>query len=342
MRLVVGHRPFLVILFVFLALLPTFANPYFMFIANMLMLYMLLALGLNLLLGYAGQFALANAAMFGIGAYGTALLQVKLGWPYWCAAPSGAVLAMLIGTALAFPALRLSGIYLALATLAFALVTQWVLMHWESVTFGAGGFAAPVLDLGRLPIGPDLAIYYLSWIVTVALIALAWSIVRSRVGRAFVAIRDGEIAGQALGIDLLKYKAIAFALSGFYAGTAGALYPPLLGFVAPESFDLFQLVIQKSMVVVGGIGSIMGSIIGATLMVVLLEVLREFKAAQEIIFGAVLIAFVIFQPHGVVALFKKLPGWEEPLNSAGPVGRGRDDMAVMDRPGPELATDERP
>jgi branched-chain amino acid transport system permease protein len=308
----------------------------------MLMLYMLLALGLNLLLGYAGQFALANAAMFGIGAYGTALLQVKLGWPYWAAAPSGALLAMLIGTALAFPALRLSGIYLALATLAFALVTQWVLMHWETVTFGAGGFAAPVLDLAPLPVDPDVAIYYLSWIVTVGLIALAWSIVRSRLGRAFVAIRDGEIAAQALGIDLLKYKAIAFALSGFYAGTAGALYPPLLGFVAPESFDLFQLVIQKSMVVVGGIGSIMGSIIGATLMVVVLEALREFKAAQEVIFGAVLIAFVIFQPHGVVALFRRLPGWEEPLNSAGSARGGSDDAQALDRPAPGLAADERP
>lgn len=342
MRFVVGHRSCLVALFALLALLPAFANPYIMFVANMLMLYMLLALGLNLLLGYAGQFALANAAMFGIGAYGAALLQVKLGWPYWAAAPSGALLAMLIGTALAFPALRLSGIYLALATLAFALVTQWVLLHWESVTFGAGGFAAPALDLSPLPIGPDVAIYYLTWIVTIALIALAWSIVRSRIGRAFVAIRDGEVAAQALGINLLKYKAIAFALSGFYAGTAGALYPPLLGYVAPESFDLFQLVIQKSMVVVGGIGSIMGSIVGATLMVVVLEVLREFKAAQEIIFGAVLIAFVIFQPHGVVALFRKLPGWEEPLNSAASVGRGGDHAKIRERPAPELAADERP
>jgi len=314
-RLAFGSRQFLALLFLGLAIIPWVANPYILYVANLALLYIILALGLNMLVGYAGQFALANAAMFGIGAYGTGLLEVRLGLPYLLAAPGGAVLAMLIGTAITFPALRLSGIYLALSTLAFAMFSQWVLLHWNSVTYGGGGFRVPNLDLSPLPIGPDLGIYYLSWVVTLVLVVLAWSLVRSRIGRAFVAIRDGEIAAQSLGIDLLRYKALAFALSGFYAGVAGALYTPLLGYISPEGFDLFQMIIQKSMIVVGGMGSILGSVIGATVMVAVLELLREFKSTQEIVFGSILIAFVLFRPRGIVTLLRRLPGWEEPLSS---------------------------
>jgi branched-chain amino acid transport system permease protein len=314
MRLV-GSRPFLVVLFAALAILPWIANPYLLFVGNLALLYIILAIGLNILVGYAGQFALANAAMFGIGAYGASLLQVRLGVPYFAAAPCGALLAMLIGTTIALPALRLSGIYLGLISLAFALLTQWVLLHWNSVTLGAGGFPVPHLNLAPLQVHPDIGIYYLSWIVTIALVAAAWLVVRSRIGRAFIAIRDGEIAAQSLGVDPLRYKALAFALSGFYAGTAGALYAPLLGYVSPEGFDLFQMIIQKSMIVVGGMGSILGSVIGAVVMVWVLEVLREFKSTQEIVFGAILIAFVLFRPAGLVALFRRVPGWDEPVSA---------------------------
>ena len=315
MARLVGNRPFLILLFAAFAVVPWVANPYILYVGNLALLYMILATGLNLLVGYAGQFALANAAMFGIGAYGTSLLQVRLGVPYVVAAPGGAVLAMLIGTTIALPALRLSGIYLGLISLAFALFTQWVLLHWNAVTFGAGGFPVPHLDLAPLAIGSDLAIYYVSWLVTLALVVLAWRLVRSRIGRAFVAIRDGEIAAQSLGVDPLRYKALAFALSGLYAGIAGALYAPLLGYISPEGFDLFQMIIQKSMIVVGGMGSIMGSVIGAVVVVVALEALRAFKSTQEIVFGAILIGFVLFRPRGLVAFLQLLPGWDEPVSA---------------------------
>jgi branched-chain amino acid transport system permease protein len=315
LRFVFGQREFLVVLFVLLALLPTVSNPYTLFVGNLIMIYIILAIGLNLLIGYAGQLALANAAMFGIGTYGTALLQVKLGWPYVLAAPGGVVVAIAIGSLIAFPALRLGGIYLALTTLAFAEFTRWVLLHWNSVTFGAGGFETPNLDLSPLPIGPDQAIYYLSLIVCALMIVFGMRVVRSRVGRSFVAIRDGEVAAQALGISLLRYKTMAFALSAFYAGVAGALYSPLLGYVSPEGFNLFQMVIHKSMVVVGGMASIVGSVIGATVMLGVLEALREFKSTQEIVFGAILIIFVVFRPHGLVSFLKRFRGWEEPVNA---------------------------
>jgi branched-chain amino acid transport system permease protein len=313
-RLLIGNRAFLTLLFAALLVLPAFANQYTVFVGNLVLLYIILALGLNILVGFAGQLAFANAAIYGIGAYGTALLQVHLGWSFWVAAPVGAILAMVIGTLLAFPALRLSGIFLALATLAFAQATQWVLWHWESVTFGAGGFRVPSPNFGWLPIKHDYGIYFVTWIVAVALLVFAWRIMRSRVGRAFVAMRDGEIAAQSLGIDLLTYKATAFALSSFYAGAAGALYSALLGYVSPESFDLFQMIIHKAMIVVGGLGSV----VGASLLVYVMELLREFKSTQEIVFGAVLVGFMVFQPHGLVVFFKRwLPGWEEPVHLAG-------------------------
>ncbi len=318
LQALVSNRSFLTLLFGALLVLPAFANQYTLFVANLMLLYIILASGLNILVGFAGQLAFANAAIYGIGAYGTALLQVHLGWSFWAAAPVGAVLAMVIGTLLAFPALRLSGIFLALSTLAFAQATQWVLWHWESVTFGAGGFRTPAVDFGWIPIKPDYGIYFVSWAVTLVLLLFTWRIMRSRIGRAFVAMRDGEIAAQSLGIDLLTYKATAFALSSFYAGAAGALYSALLGFVSPEGFDLFQMIIHKAMIVVGGLGSVVGSVLGASLLVYVMELLREFKSTQEIVFGALLVGFMVFQPNGLVVFLKRwLPGWREPLHLAG-------------------------
>jgi branched-chain amino acid transport system permease protein len=317
LRALVGNRSFLTLLFGVLLLLPLAANQYTLFVGNLMLLYIILALGLNILVGFAGQLAFANAAIYGIGAYGTALLQVHLGWSFWAAAPVGAVLAMVIGTLLAFPALRLSGIFLALATLAFAQATQWVLWHWQSVTFGAGGFRTPAPNFGWLPVKQDYGIYLVSWAVSVVLLLFTRRIMQSRTGRAFVAMRDGEIAAQSLGIDLLTYKAMAFALSSFYAGVAGALYSGLLGYMSPEGFDLFQMIIQKAMIVVGGLGSVVGSVLGAALLVYIMEFLREFKSTQEIVFGVLLVGFMVFQPNGLVVFMKRwLPDWEEPLHLA--------------------------
>lgn len=303
------------VLFALLLLAPTVGNQYHAFIANLILLYIILSLGLNLLIGYAGQLALSNAAMYGIGAYGTGLMMVHFGWPYWAAAPCGVLIAMASGTLLALPALRLSGIYLALATLAFAQTTFWVMTHWTSVTFGAGGFIPPPPDFSPLPLTQSEGIYYLSWIAAIVLYLIAKRTMESPVGRAFVAIRDGEVAAQALGIDLLRYKVLAFAMSGFYAGVAGALYSGLLGFVGPESFDLLQMILHKSAVVLGGLGSVVGSVLGGVLLTILIEFTKEMKFSIELAFGGLLILFVLFQPLGVVVFCKKwLPGWDERLH----------------------------
>jgi branched-chain amino acid transport system permease protein len=323
-----GRRNVLLALLAAAIVLPAFANVYHLFIANLILVYVLLAIGLNILVGYAGQLAFANAAMFGIGAYATGLLQVRLGWSFWLAFPSGALLATAVGLAISLPALRLSGLYLALSTLAFAQATQWVFLHWESVTFGAGGFKTPPLSFAPLPIDKPLGLYYLSLVLMLALFLFAQNLVASRVGRAFVAVRDGEVAAQSLGVDLLRYKALAFGISGFYAGTAGGLYSAMLNFVAPEGFDLFQMVLQKAMIVVGGLGSITGSVLGAGLIILLLEALRAFKGLQEIVFGALLVGFVLFMRGGLSSVLKRhVRGWEEPL-------RLRQPSALMPAPRP--------
>jgi len=314
-----GRRNVLLVLLALFLPLPFYANPYTLFVGTLVFVYVLLAVGLNLLVGYAGQLAFANAAMFGIGAYATGLLQVRLGFPFFLAFPSGALVATLVGLVISLPALRLSGLYLALTTLAFAQATQWVFLHWEAVTYGAGGFKTPLVSFAPLPVEAGAGLYWLSLALAVSLTIFAWNVAASRIGRAFVAIRDGEVAAESLGIDLLRYKALAFAMSGFYAGVAGGLYSALLNFVAPEGFDLFQMVLQKAMIVVGGLGSVTGSLLGAGLLVLLLEALRELKGTQEIAFGALLLFFVIFLRGGLVAVLKRnVPGWEEKLRFAEP------------------------
>lgn len=295
-----------------LAVMPTVANPYLLFVGNQLAIYIILALGLNLLVGYCGQLAFANAALFGIGAYATGLLKVHLGWPFFVAVPAGAALATLVGLGMALPALRLSGLYLALATLAFAQFTQWVFLHWENVTFGAGGFRVPRPDFSSLGVDPSLGTYYVSLGAAALLALFAVRVVRSRLGRALIAIRDGEVAAESLGIDLLRFKALAFGLSAFYAGVAGGLNALVLSFVAPETYDLFQMVLHKAMIVVGGLGSIAGSVLGASIVLLLLEGLRAFKSLQEVAFGAALLLCVLFAPRGLAGLVAAyVPSWRE-------------------------------
>src|SRR5882724_925751 len=302
-----------------LALFPLVANPYLLYVVNLGVIYVVLAVGLNLLLGFGGQFAFSNAALFGIGAYATGLLQVRLQWPYLLAVGAGAVFTTGVGLLVALPALRLSGLYLAMATLAFAQFTQWVLLNWEKVTFGAGGFRIPPPRFDPLPLNSAQGIYYLSLLMAAVLVLLAWNIVRSRVGRALVAIRDSELAAEALAVDLARYKTIAFVLSAFYAGMAGALYSATLNFVAPEGFDLFQMVVHFSMVVVGGLGSVWGAVLGAALLVGVQEALRAFKGAQEIAFGLVLMLAIVFLPEGLISLLRRrVPGWNEPLRRVAP------------------------
>jgi branched-chain amino acid transport system permease protein len=292
-------------------------NEFYLYVATQVLIYIILTLGLNILVGYAGQLAFSSAAMFGIGAYVAGLLIKRLHVSYWLAAPSGVIAAMAVGTLLALPALRLSGIYLALATLAFAQCTLWVMTHWISVTYGASGFTIASVNFWPLPISSDHGMYYLSWICCVVLLLLMRNLIQSRIGRAFVALRDHEIAAQSLGVYLLKYKALAFALSGFYAGVSGVLFAGLLTFIGPESFGLQQIVLQFAAMVMGGTATIAGSVLGGFLIVFIQELVKEFKFSIEITFGALLALFIILRPSGLIDLIRLVrPNWREKLHGA--------------------------
>ena len=294
---------------------PFILNPYLVFVISLVFIYTILALGLNLLLGYAGQFAFANAAFFGIGAYATALLKIHLGVTVWLGLPLAGLITAAIGVVVGLPALRLSGLYLAMATLAFGQLFQWLLIHWPSFSFGAGGIKVPHPSFGPSPFASETNVYFLCFAVALLAVAATWNLVRSRVGRAFVAIRDSEVAAQALDIDPARYKTVAFALSAFYAGIAGGLHSVLLSYVAPEGYGLFQMVIHFAMVVVGGLGSVTGSVLGAVLVTALPEVLRTFKSAQEIAFGAILMLCIIFLPDGLYGVIRRhWAGWREMLH----------------------------
>jgi len=314
----VGPRVVLPLLVAALVAAPLWVNPYVRFVLTLVFVYAILALGLNLLLGYAGQFAFANAALFGWGAYTTALLQLRAELPYPLALLGAALVTAGVGALVGLPALRLHGLYLAIVTLAFGEVTYWAMIHWGSLTGGASGLKAPGPSIPGLGLGSEQTVYYLALIAAVLLFAAAWGIVHSRFGRAFVAVRDGEIAAQALAVNLTTTKTLAFVVSAFYAGLAGGLHSAALRYVAPESFDLFEVVLQFCMVVVGGLGSVIGSALGAALVLALRETLRAAVGTQEILFGALLIACIVFMPRGLVSLLR-WPGspWLERLHRRG-------------------------
>lgn len=295
------------------ALLPAYANNYLLFVANLTLIYVILAVGLNLLIGYTGLLAFMNGSLFGVGAYATAILRLDLGMPYGLAIPFGALITMALGVLVALPALRLAGLYLALATIAFAQFILWGLLHWDRVTRGPSGILTPHVDYGALG-SFEFVHYYVTLAVVCASVWLTVNLLRSRYGRAFVAIRESEVAAECNGIDLTRYKTLAYAVSALYAGLAGGLFTPLLGIVVPESFDLSQVIVQFAMVTVGGLGSVAGAVIGAIGLVWLQEGLRKFKELQEVAFGGMILLTILFLPGGAAAMLKRrLPGWRESL-----------------------------
>jgi branched-chain amino acid transport system permease protein len=301
------------------ALAPFVVNQYQLFVGNLMLIYILLAVALNVLIGCAGQLAFANGALFGIGAYGTGLLMLDGGWPFWLALPAGSLIAMLAGVLVALPALRLRSLYLALATIAFAQFALWTFVHWDGLTHGSAGFVLPRVSFELVGASTPIGIYYLSFVLTLVLVWLAWNMLRSRVGRAFVAVRESEVAAAALAVDVTRTKTIAYAVSALYAGVAGGLFAALLGVVVPEQFNLFQIVIQFCIIIVGGLGSLWGAVAAAILVIWLQEALRGLQELQEVGFGALLLLTLLFFPGGLAQAVRRVaPAWREPLRRPAP------------------------
>ncbi|MGE0845395.1 MAG: branched-chain amino acid ABC transporter permease [Flavobacteriaceae bacterium] len=290
----------------FLLVLPQFTNPYIQYMVNLVLVYVILGIGLNFLLGYAGQFAFAHAALMGIGAYTTAIVTYRLGLSYWLALPLSGITAMIVGSLGALPAMRMKRVYLALVTLAFAELLHWVFVHWKPVTAGTDGMSVRSPEFFGYSLRGDDNTFYVLLVILIFLYIIARRIVESRIGRSFVAIRENEIVAQSCGISVGRTKALVFALSAFYAGIGGSMFALTLGYIVPDSFNLFQLVVHFSIVVIGGLISIYGSIIGAVILTALPELLRDFQALQEIIYGVLLMVFIIFMPSGIAGVAKRI------------------------------------
>lgn len=283
------------------ALAPLGLNGYWLYVLTLTEIFAIVALGLNLLTGYAGQISLCHAAFFGVGAYATAILTQKVGAPFLLSLIVGALITAVIGALAAVPAMRLKSLYLAIATLGLGVVLQKIIFEWRSLTNGGGGFALTAPNIAGFDLGAT-GLYYLTLVFLVLGLWAAWNVSRGRTGRALVMIKESEIAAGSLGIPSARYKVTVFAISAFYAAIAGGLFAFLVRYINPESFNVGLSIAFLSMVVIGGLGTIGGSILGAAFYVVVPELLRGIKDAPGLVFGLLLVIVMVLVPQGLWGL----------------------------------------
>jgi branched-chain amino acid transport system permease protein len=291
-----------VALLLLLAILPPlFLNNYYIDVLTLVGLYAVLALGLNISVGLAGLLDLGYIAFYAIGAYTYALLSTKLGISFWFALPIGGLVASAIGFMLGIITLRLRGDYLAIVTLGFIQIVHLILNNWNSLTGGPNGIlgiARP--SIASFKFSQPIHFYYLILCIAILTAVVISRLNNSMIGRAWIAMREDEIAAEAMGIDTTRMKCLAFSFAAFWAGLAGVFFAGKFAFVSPESFTFFESVFVLAMVVLGGMGSIPGAITGAIILIVLPEVLRGFASYRMLIFGAALVAMMVFRPQGLI------------------------------------------
>jgi branched-chain amino acid transport system permease protein len=299
---------YLVALVAAVALIPAFVHSDY--VLNLCIdagVYAIVVMGLGMLLGFTGQMSLAQAAFFGIGAYTSGWLTTTHGWPVWPAMAGGVALSALVALAVGYPCLRLSGHYLALATIGFGIIAQLVLINWKDVTNGSDGMTGiPPPVIGPWTFDTYGRYFYIVLVAVLLCAYVAWRIKTTRVGRALEAIRENEIAARATGIDATRYKITAFVFAGAYAGLAGALLAHSIKFLSPDSYSFDQSVVFLVMLILGGSSSIGGAILGAVLLTFLPEVLRPLKSSYIMVYGAAVIVMIIYMPRGLMGLFETL------------------------------------
>jgi len=289
---------------------------YFVAQFSFIFIYAIVGLGLMLLSGYTGQFSIGHAAFLGIGAYAEAILQAR-GWPFPLSVAAAMLIAAVAGVAVGLPALRVKGIYLAIATLAFGFIVEEIITRWESVTAGNSGKTVGPIVLAGLSIDSEIKFYYVALAIAALLTLGVVNLLRSPTGRAFVAIRDSEISAQSMGISLAYYKTLSFALSAAFAGVAGALYAHKLRFITPDQFTFLQSIELLMMIVIGGIGSIHGAFFGAAFFIALPQVIVLLKdylpdavgqaaGLHPVVFGSIMITVVLFEPLGIYGRWLKI------------------------------------
>jgi branched-chain amino acid transport system permease protein len=285
------------------------ANQYYFTLLNIIGIHTILVVGLNLLMGYAGQISLGHAAFFGLGAYTSGILTTQAAFNPWLALVLGLFVAGGAAFLIGIPVLKLRGYYLAMATLGFGVIVFIVLVQAQRFTGGPSGLTGiPSLSLFGLALDNPHRLYYLIWTCVGLLLAFSANLVDSRVGRALRALHDSEAAAQSLAVDTARLKLQIFVLSALYAALAGSLYAHTLNFIAPASFDIMFSIKLVTMVVVGGMASIWGSLLGAATLTILPEFLAFFQEFEVVIYGAILMLVMIFLPQGLVSGLMRL--WE--------------------------------
>ncbi len=293
-----------------LVVVPAMLPQYPRFVVSLALVNAIAAMGVNLSMGYAGQVSVGHAGFAAIGAYATAILMGRVGLSFWMTLPLGAALAGVMGFLIGLPALRLNPLYIAMVTFGFGQVVGYISLNWIELTNGPNGLTLPPITVGEYAFLPHT--FY--WVIAAAFVALAWvarNIARSRLGRCFIALRESELAAQAMGVHLAKYKTIAFALGAAYGGVSGSLYAGLSEFVNPDAFVFLVSILYLTMNVVGGMGTLAGPILGAVVFTVLPEILRPLAEYKEFASGGLLLVFLVFMPRGLVgiasAALRRLP-----------------------------------
>lgn len=293
------------VVFGLLAIAGVFMGSYPLYLLCLAMINVISALGLNLLTGNSGQISLCHSSFMAIGAYVSSLLTLVLGVPFWVAIPCAVLIAAALGTLLSLPTRRLRGIYLALATLGFLQLVQITLEELADLTGGVRGLKVPQPAVFA---GHPLN-YYATYLLVLVLCGLAIIVTRnilaSRIGRELNAVRTSPHASQALGVSVDRAKLVAFALSAGYAGLAGGLLAIVVGFIDPNEFGVSAALKQITFIVVGGLGSVMGSVVGATVLSALPELLRPVKEYSDVIYALILLGFLIFVPRGLAAALER-------------------------------------
>jgi branched-chain amino acid transport system permease protein len=308
-------------IFILFLVIPFISSNYLLYIINNIGIAAIAAIGLNLLIGYTGQISLGHGAFFGVGAYAAAILATDLGFPFWLSVICAGVITSLVGMVFGIPSARLKHLYLLIATLAGQIILQYLFVHWESLTRGADGIFLPRATLFGLDVKGDRSFFYVVFFSFVVMTWMAVNLVRTRYGRAFIAIRDNDRAAEGMGIPLFRYKLLSFAISSFYAGFAGGLSAYYIGSITPEPFTLGLSIEFIAMIIIGGLGNIPGSVFGTIFIMGLNELLSyatEFfmnlsaltgvaltiAPLREFIFGLAIVLFIIFEPRGLAEVWR--------------------------------------
>lgn len=283
------------------------------------LIYGIVGLGLMVLAGYTGLFSMGHGAFLGVGAYTQALLTAA-GWPFFITIPLAGALAAAFGVVVGLPALRVKGIYLAIATLAFCIIVEEGIARWESLTGGNVGLMVQKAKAWGWTIDTDASFYFLCLVVAVFSTWVVVNLLRSPTGRAFVAVRDSEVSAQCMGIHLARTKTLAFAISAFFTGVGGALYAHKVTYLTPDQFGILQSIDLLLLVTIGGLGSVHGAFLGALFLVTApqgIAVAKDYLPAaigqapglQQLVYGLVLVAIVLFEPRGLYGRWLKVRTW---------------------------------